>query len=350
MLALPVLHAAIPTRLAPKSSRERGAILARSLIGAGIIDAQTLPAAVTADHMATCKAAFAAWLDRQMPNLRCLAPVFMLSIAASGAEQGHEASVLCGQIECHSDGGNWSVGDALEALEAIRPGLGATVLRTLERLAGRTIPLFAPTDVLMTTVYAYWHGDDDEACALEEACGDNEADRESMRLAMVTREMIDREYPAWAIEWVSRRKVLSSRALRKLARESTDQAVRAVIAEVVELSAIVLPERDTGDEDEWFVGHAGVLRWRQDDQLTMRLVDDYEQMACESGGYEHSGSWDVRLDRPQDLLAWAQAMKPWFRALVLIDSLIWRLSQGNWPSSTEKTHGSQEIRDEGRNG
>ena len=76
-----------------------------------------------------------------------------------------------------------------------------------------------------------------------------------------------------------------------------------------------------------------MLRWRQDDQLTMRLVDDYEQMACESGGYEQSGSWDVRLDRPQDLLAWAQAMKPWFRALVLIDSLIWRLSHGNWPSS-----------------
>ena len=344
MLALPVLSAAIPMRLAPKSSRQRGATLACTLIGAGIIDARTLPVAVTADHMATCKASFAAWLDRQMPELRCLAPVFVLSIAASGAQQGHEAGVLCGRIECYSDGGQWSVGDALEALEAIRPRLGATVLTTLERLADRTMPLFAPTDALMAAVYTHWHGEDDETYALEDACGDNEADRESMRMAIVTREMIDREYPPWAIEWLSQRKALSSRALRKLARESSDEALRALVAEVAELSSIDLPERQVDEDAEYFVGHAGVLRWRQDDRLTMRLVDDYEQMACEAGGYEQSGSWDVRLDGPQDLLAWAQAMKPWFRALVLIDSLIWRLSQGNWSSPKEKADGSQEIR------
>ena len=122
MLALPVLSAAIPTRLASKSSRERGAILARTLIGAGIIDAQTLPATVTGDHMATCQAAFTTWLDRQMPDLRCLAPVFVLSIAAERSEPGHEAGVLCGQIECYSDGGNWTSATRWRRWKRCRPG------------------------------------------------------------------------------------------------------------------------------------------------------------------------------------------------------------------------------------
>jgi PRTRC genetic system protein F len=76
MLALPRLDPAIPLRLVPKAARHRGARLAKVLVDAGLINADTLPARVGTDHVATCQVALTAWLNRQLSGLRCLRPLF----------------------------------------------------------------------------------------------------------------------------------------------------------------------------------------------------------------------------------------------------------------------------------
>ena len=61
-----------------------------------------------------------------------------------------------------------------------------------------------------------------------------------------------------------------------------------------------------------FIGFAGVLAWSPDDPVTPRVVDDFEQMVGESGEFvEESGTREVDLSDPDDLLAWVKDMAPW---------------------------------------
>ena len=88
MLALPGLDPDIPLHLVPKAAKQRGARLAKVLIDAGLINADTLPTRLGADHIATCRAALAAWLNQQLSGLRCLRPTFSLSLSESTDEIG----------------------------------------------------------------------------------------------------------------------------------------------------------------------------------------------------------------------------------------------------------------------
>jgi hypothetical protein len=74
-----------------------------------------------------------------------------------------------------------------------------------------------------------------------------------------------------------------------------------------------------------------VLTWREDDPVAPRVVDDFEQMVGESGEFfEESGTCEIDLCGPDGLLRWVEDMGPWFAAVRLIDSLIFRLSDGDW--------------------
>ena len=64
MLALPRIDCDIPLRLVPAAARQRGAHLALVLIRAGQINARTLPARMDTDHIATCRASYAAVSDQ----------------------------------------------------------------------------------------------------------------------------------------------------------------------------------------------------------------------------------------------------------------------------------------------
>lgn len=107
------------------------------------------------------------------------------------------------EIAWYGSGGTWAVGAALEALEAVSPKLGMTVLRTIEEAGWRTLPIFTPTMVFEAACDIYWYGEDNEEAALEENCGDDAAERDAMRADMVTRRAFDEAYPKWAIGFLS---------------------------------------------------------------------------------------------------------------------------------------------------
>lgn len=336
MLALPGLAPAIPLRLVPKAAKHRGAQLAKVLIDAGLINADTLPARVGPDHTATCRAALTAWLNQQLSGLRCLRPSFSLGLSESTAGEpasDGDAATLHGQIAWYGGGGTWCVGAALECLEHLHPRLGLTVLRVIEDRSWRTLPLFTASTALDVAMDTYWYGEANEEVALEEAWGDDRERREEMRDGMVTRALFDATFPEWALRGTTRRRPLGHRALAAIARRVTCARVRSVINHVRALARLRLPVRALHEQDKegYFIGFAGVLAWSPDDPVTPRVVDDFEQMVGESGEFfEESGTRDVDLSGPADLRAWVKDMAPWFEAVRLIDGLILALSDRDW--------------------
>ena len=336
MLALPGLDSDIPLRLVPKAAKHRGAQLAKVLIDAGLINADTLPTRRGADHMATCRAALAAWLNQQLSGLRCLRPTFSLSLSESTdgepASDG-DAVTLHGQIAWYGGGGTWCVGAALECLEDIHPRLGLTVLRVVEAQSWRTLPLFTASTALEVAMDIYWYGEESEEVALEEAWGDDQERREEMRSGMVTRALFDATFPEWALRGASRCRPLGHTALAAIAKRVTCARVLSVIDDVRALARLRLPERalQAQDKEGNFIGFAGVLAWSPDDPVTARVVDDFEQMVGESGEFfEESGTREVDLSGPADLRAWVKDMAPWFEAVRLIDGLIFKLADRSW--------------------
>ena len=338
MLALPGLDPDIPLRLVPKAARHRGAQLAKVLIDAGLINADTLPARVGSDHTATCQVALTAWLNQQLSGLRCLHPTFSLSLSeptqGDPASDG-DAATLHGQIAWYGGGGTWCVGAALECLEDIHPRLGLTVLRVIEEQSWRTLPLFTASTALGVAMDVYWYGEENEEVALEEAWGDDQEHREEMRSGMVTRALFDATFPAWALRGTTRRKPLGHRAIAAIAKRVTCARVRSVIDDVRALARLRLPERARQEQEQeqegYFIGFAGVLAWSPDDPVTPRVVDDFEQMIGESGEFfKEGGTREVDLSGPADLRAWVKGMAPWFEAVRLIDGLIFTLSDRNW--------------------
>lgn len=337
MLTLPTLDPHIPLRLVPRLARERGARLARTLIHAGLVNPQTLVARPGDDHTATCAAALARWIEQRLPDLRCLCPAFVL-VLDPDAQDGSRAAAPGAEIEWSGTGGTWSVGAALDALEALAPRLGLTVLTALEAASQRTVPLFTPCLALEHAIHCYWYGEDDETTALEEACGDDLAQQAALREEMVTRADFDHIYPSWALTWLGRRRPLSSGKLAARAKRLHRRDAQSVIEDVLALRSIRLPHLPPSDDEGWFVGFAGVLTWSEGDTLALRVVDDFEQMAAESDEYRtRSGSWPVRLDAPQDFEKWAASMAPWFEAVGRIDALIHKLSHGDWSASTKES-------------
>ena len=336
MLALPGLDPDIPLRLVPKAAKHRGAQLAKVLIDAGLINADTLPTRLGADHMATCRAALTAWLNRKLSGLRCLRPTFSLSLSEptqGDAASDGDAVTLHGQIAWYGGGGTWCVGAALECLEDIHPRLGLTVLRVIEDQSWRTLPLFTASTALEVAMDIYWYGEANEEVALEEAWGDDQERREEMRDGMVTRALFEGTFPAWALRGTTRRRPLGHRALAAIAKRVTCARVRSVIDDVRALARLRLPERalQAQDKEGNFIGFAGVPAWSPDDPVTPRVVDDFEQMVGESGEFfEESGTREVDLSDPDDLLAWVKDMAPWFEAVRLIDGLIFKLADRNW--------------------
>lgn len=315
--------------LVPSESRTRSALLARSLLKAGLINEQTIPTALDGDHARNCRHALTAWLNAELGGLRCIRPLCKLSVGHLSLDG--QPAPLKAEIGWHGAGGVWPVGAALESLEAVSPKLGMTVLRTIEEAAWRTLPIFTPTMVFEAACDIYWYGEDNEDMALEENCGDDEVERDAMRQEMVTRRSFKEAYPPWAIGFLSRGLPLSLRALQRCLAIERSQQVAAIVREVIELRKIELAKPDWSDKEGRFIGFAGMFKWGDGDVLSSRVVDDYEQMVSESGEYfEECGSRIVSIDRTEDFAAWAEDMKRWCQAVRLIDGLIDKLTRGDW--------------------
>jgi PRTRC genetic system protein F len=339
-LSLPRLGASVPRKIVPGRLGAANAAITRFLLDAKAFRDSDLPEACD-DSMRACERALANWIARQIGPLRCLRPTFHMQVLDSFAHtidrcrQGSDRELPpYAAVEV-----SWSesgvqerpVGRRLEELEAAGPGLGATVLHVLHRQALRAYPLFTPTVACDMASWVYWYGEEDEETALDMQCGDDEEAREAARAEMVSRDLLDDAFPAWARTWPRRRtkdrspNLWSTIDLRRAAERLTDPRQRAIVGDAIALARLPIADDFRCDCDGEFVGFGAVLSWTEGD-LTTRVFDDLMQHAQEGECCDRMGEQRMALSAPAAMTQWQRAMRPRFKAIALIDRLIGRLS------------------------
>lgn len=332
VLALPRIAPAVPTAVVPSRRRCANAGLARFLIEAGAVSAADVPARWT-DALDVCERALDAWIRRRIGPLRCLSPLFVLTVGDDARygeperdpEQGYGAARLVWQ---EANLRPWAVGAGLEALEREQPGLGGAVLDLLTAQQA-AYPLFTPEIACEQVCYLHWSGEDNEEDALDAQCGPDPQERAEMREAMITRASLDAAFPAWA----QRRRALMARerrpGLKRLARGVRDPSLRGIVDDALALSRLRVGQAFWPEEEGQFMGWGAVLTWAEDD-LAIRIYDDLCQYAYQSEYCEEMGAVDLPLDQPAVFSHWRKAMASRCRAIGLIDRLIHALSAGDW--------------------
>ncbi|MCL1961278.1 MAG: PRTRC system protein F [Desulfovibrionaceae bacterium] len=337
-LTLPRLSDAIPRAVRPDGLSAVNARVARFLLDAQVFTEADIPDAWE-NALKACEQAMAARVQREIGPLRCLKPGFVMhlldehGVALGGYRQSQSADEpqTCREIEIYwgeMDEQQWPIGQGLQRLEAAQPDLGKTILQVLRGQCAWTYPLFTPDVACATASLIHWNGGDDEEAALDDMCReDSEQEREAMRSAMVTRAMLDRAYPQWAQGWMGQtaRKLPERCNLRRAAKTITDPRLRQIVADAQALARLQPDERFRPEIDGEYIGFGAVLSWQEDD-VTVRIYDDFIQMVYQSEFSDRIGEVCIALDDPGALGAWFRDMRPHFEAMRLIDRLIHGLS------------------------
>lgn len=339
-LPLPRLTAAVPRKLVPGRLGAANAAISHFLLDAKAFRDADLPASFD-DSLRACEQALRKWVAREIGPLCCLRPAFHMQVLDSAGNyidlhrnrKGRELPAYAAVEISWSEASvqEWPVGARLDELEVACPGLGATVLHVLHRQSLHAYPLFTPTVAREAASWAYWYGEEDEETALDMQCGEDEAERETVRAEMVTRDLFDDSFPAWATTWPARATREGGPAawqtidLRRALPLVKDPRRRSIVANAIALARLRIEDAFRCDADGEFVGFGAVLSWSESD-LTTRVFDDLMQQAHEAECYDRMGEVRMALNTPGAMTKWQAAMRPRFKAIALIDRLIAGLS------------------------
>lgn len=330
-MRLPRLASVIPLSIAPRELAAANASVARFLIQAGAVREGDIPQAWD-DAMEVCGRALDAWVKRELGYLHCLQPTLALAAVNDAdlyASTPRSKSVSYNKARiCWAEHREkqWAVGSALEALERLQPGFGTAVLDILRCQSRFAYPLFTPDLARDVASYLYWCGEDDEESALDMECGDDEEARAAMREEMVTRAKLDAAFPVWAMTHPCKR--LSLAAFERIAEELSHHPARDIGRDALALAQLRINDAYRPEIDGEFIGFGAVLSWREDD-LTVRIYDDLLQFAYQAEFCDLMGELEIELDKPQAMRVWQRDMRARFKAIRLIDGLIYKLSEGN---------------------
>ena len=339
VLSLPRLGPSVPRKIVPGRLGAANAAITRFLLDAKAFRASDLPEAFD-DSIRACERALGHWIARQIGPLRCLRPTFHMQVLDSNGNYFDRSLQADPELPPYaavevswSEAGvqEWPVGRRLEELEAACPGLGPTVLHVLHRQALRAYPLFTPAVARDVASWLYWYGEEDEETALDMQCGDDEEAREAARAEMISRDLLDDAFPAWARTWPGRRRkdsppnLWATVDLRRKAKLLADPRQHAIVGDAIALARLRIADDFRCDCDGEFVGFGAVLSWSEGD-LTTRVFDDLMQQAHESECCDRMGEHRMAMSAPAAMKQWQLAMRPRFKAIALIDRLIGRLS------------------------
>lgn len=343
LLTLPRLDAAVPRVLVPPTLRGENARLARYLLQAGALRASDIPRRWT-DPLAVCRAALDRWARRHIGPLRCLEPKLWLEPlvespsymstkhVGGGKKAGEAVRYDTVRLAWCCEVGQWQVGSGLEGLEQLLPGLGATALNILSERSHWIAPVFTPVVAEYWAEWLYWYGEDNEAVALEENCGDDEQAKEAMRADMVTRAKLDAAFPVWALQpWKHR---IQSAALKAVDTSGWPGSAAQVVADLLSLDRLKVQDDCRPDIDGEFIGFAAVLSWHEDD-MTVRIFDDGVNLASQSEYCDIAGERMVSMAEPEEMAAWLKGMRRRMQVMALVDRLIWRLAQADWANAKD---------------
>lgn len=329
----PVLADGIPAVIMPAAGQRVAGVLARYLVHGGAVTEHSFPHAST-DPLQACAAALSAWLHQHIGETACLSPVFSLQPVetckvdeideAQAVQEPSDVDGIQGMHIYWEEGSvyRWTVGPCLNRLEAAVPGLGATVLRVLEDKSAIAYPLLTPSIVLEEASNLYWLGEPDETEYLDEYCDGDPDVREAMRADMVTRAEIEASFPAWAL---MRAAGLSQRRLHALSTSHDDAFVRRMAELTLALARTPVSRDFMARREGLFIGFGAVLCWADDD-VAVRVSDDYAQYAWQGDSFGEIGEMVLPADQPSALRHWMRAMTPHLRAIGLIDRLLHFLS------------------------
>lgn len=298
-------------------------MLAQFLLDAGIITARRLCPAPS-NLQGACQYAFDRWLAAAVGEVTCFTPAFALQLD-SAATDTHEALAPSTVELCWKEGSvcHWGVGAGLDYLEACVPLLGCTVLDVMEHKGAHAYPLFTPGMALDEASYLYWRGEEDEALALEEDCGDDQAARDAMMRDMVTRGDFSATFPAWALDY--NRPRLTSDALSAVAATHACPYVRRAAALTFALDGTRTTAQYCPEEDGPFIGFGAVLCWREGD-LAVQVSDDYANLAWQGEYCDEIGKVTFDLADPAAMRCWLRKIKPNLTAIGVLDALLRHLS------------------------
>jgi len=339
-LALPRLAEGVPRKIVPGQLGAANAAISQFLLDAKAFRDSDLPDSFD-DSMRACEQALGRWVAREIGPLSCLRPTFhmqVLDVTGGYIDHLHQGTSReprrYGGVEvswCEAGVQEWPVGQRLEELEAACPGLGATVLHVLRRQSMTAYPLFTPEVAREVASWVYWYGEEDEETALDMHCGEDEAEREAARAEMVSRDLFDDAFPAWARTWPKRRGWKGEPSgwktidLRRAMLRVLDPEQRGIVTDAIALARLRIDDSFRCDCDGEFIGFGAVLSWSESD-LTTRVFDDLLQQAHEGECYDRMGEVWIALNAPSAMKQWQQAMSPRFKAIGLIDRLIAALS------------------------
>jgi PRTRC genetic system protein F len=330
--ALPRIVGDVPHELTPRTLASANARIARLLIDAEAVRNADIPAQWR-DPLEVCHRALNAWLKRELGDLHCIAPRFVLRPAmpetASFPPNADAAPSDFGQVDViwfQQQEQQWAVGEGVERLERLVPRLGATALDVLEAQSRFVYPVFTPRIAHEVASMMYWYGEEDETTALQECCGDDLEAQEAMRADMITKARIVAAYPEWALAW--KPATLRLRELQQIVGNSTESYACDVAALVLQLARMRMRDAFRPEADGEFIGFGAVLAWHEDD-VAVRIYDDLVNMAHESEFCDLMGEVHVDLDDPRALQAWQRGMRQRFKAMRLIDTLLWRLFEAH---------------------
>lgn len=341
---LPALAAAIPSTITNPERLAGQADVAQLFVRAGVVHRRDLGPEAPLDIV---RKAMNGWLRRATGALDRLHPSLAIDVKVDSEYRWNEVSLTSGAPTRF----RYYVGPAIEALEDAVPGLGETVCAVLSRQS--ILPLWTPSNSYQRVVFSYWYGQDpDLADALDEAgqVEDAEPEEDEDDDGGITRAEIEATYPKWARSpnWSRRPNddgPLSQERLRALVKR--DDLPGRVAAAVLELDhwsecyrSILKAKRDSAltespqpnDEDSdddnaasndsTFVGFGAVLMWNRDDDITVRVSQDYYELAMQEACHDETESVRIPLTRPDLLRQWLDTMRTRNRGLGALDRLL----------------------------
>ncbi|CAN7608095.1 PRTRC system protein F [Caballeronia sp. LjRoot34] len=202
------------------------------------------------------------------------------------------------------------IGRGMEKLEAIRAGLGQTVLATLQDAFGMLPSVCTPSFTLSLAEYLYWYGETDEQEAMTQAAELHGYDSVEEMLEsndFFTRAQFFDGMPEWAAaprRVLTRRQIVLAAGRDPFAREVVD-----AMNTVWNIARFYGPFADVRSEDVGadLIDFGLIVRWSGDD-IVGRVVDDYLHQASE-GEYVIASSVTPLKIVGADIADWLKRME-----------------------------------------
>ena len=275
----------------------------------------------------TVQSTMQAWLKRHTTGLKNLADTVSMHVALDAQ------TLLFDESAQYRDPGTWCVAfdvathdkvfrleEKATALEALQPGLGHAALQALTASGHKSTTFMTPAHARNIAEHVYWYGNSTQEEWREEVGFLYEGEEVEID-DLFSPDDFDAEYPEWAR---GTKKPAGVPVYALAVDDSLPPEIQEVATILVEITALMEEGVHLSEpiHEAEQVYHGAYFRWSDEDSM-QRLLDDYVQMANESGeGFTSMAGLEmVGLDQ-ESFIAWKTRVEQAFCLMTLQDRLI----------------------------